>query len=201
MIIKMNYVNKLATEILSEYISKGYVLSSTMSGHQGEVYKVDAYKDNEIVRIRVDKGYSRTETEKKYSFEKAEVVYILVEKFENLNHTLWNGDGEELSYIEFYEVDRYKGIYCDNYSEYNSIREKQDARLYNNNNSKYLNIKSVLKIAKCTDKLLEIVQNTKGYKSVRKSHIKGIESFINVHNKKKYYKIMIDGKTDLIFNL
>ena len=49
MIIKMNYVNKLATEILSEYISKGYVLSSTMSGHQGEVYKVDVYKDNEIV--------------------------------------------------------------------------------------------------------------------------------------------------------
>ena len=41
MIIKMNYVNKLATEILSEYISKGYVLSSTMSGHKGEVYKVD----------------------------------------------------------------------------------------------------------------------------------------------------------------
>ena len=54
MVIKMNYVNRLATELVSDYISKGYVLSSTMSGHQGEIYKVDLCKDNEVVRIRVD---------------------------------------------------------------------------------------------------------------------------------------------------
>ena len=85
MIIKMNYVNKLATEILSDYISKGYVLSSTMSGHQGEIYKVDIRKENTAIRIRVDEGYARTDSEKKYNFEKAEVIYIVVEKFENQN--------------------------------------------------------------------------------------------------------------------
>ena len=200
MIIKMNYVNKLATEVLSEYISKGYVLSPTMAGHQGEVYNVDLYKNNKIVRIRVDKGYSRRESEKKYDFEKPRVIYIIVEKFENQNCTLWNGEGTEIDYIEFYEVeDRYKGVYCDSYSEYNSIREKQYARL--ENSSKYSNTKSVLKIEKFSDKLLEIVQNTKGYKSVRRNQIKGIESFVNVHNKKKYYRVMIDRKDDLIFKL
>lgn len=201
MIIKMNYVNKLATEILSDYILKGYVLSSTMAGHQGEIYKVDLYKDNEVVRIRVDEGYSRKESEKKSIFDKARVVCIIIEKFENENQngTLWNGKGTEINYIEFYEVDRYKGVYCDSYSEYNSIREKQYARL--ENSSKYSNTKSVLKIEKCSDKLLEIVQNTKGYKSVRRNQIKGIESFVNVHNKNKYYRVMIDGKDDLIFKL
>ena len=199
MIIKMNYVNKLATEILSEYISKGYVLSSTMSGHQGEIYKVDIRKENTAIRIRVDEGYSRTDSEKKYNFEKAEVIYIVVEKFENQNGILWNGKGEEITYVEFYKVDHYKGIYCDSNSEYNLIRKKQYTRLANS--SKYSNTKLVLKIEKCTDKLLEIVQNTKGYKSVRRNQIKSIESFVNVHNKNKYYRVMIDGKDDLIFKL
>lgn len=199
MIIKINYVNKLVTEVLSDYISKGYVLSPTMTGHQGEVYKIDLYKNNEVVRIRVDKGYSRTDSEKKYNFEKAEVVYIVVEKFENQNGILWNGKGEELTYVEFYNVDHYKDIYCDSHSEYNLIREKQYTRLANS--SKYSNTKLVLKIEKCTDKLLEIVQNAKGYKSVRKGQIKGVESFVNVHNKRKYYRVTIDGKNDLIFKL
>ena len=199
MIIKMNYVNKLATEILSDYISKGYVLSSTMSGHQGEIYKVDVYKDNEIVRIRVEKGYSRTKTEKKYSFEKAKVVYILVEKFENLNRTLWNGDGEELSYIKFYEVDRYKGVYCDNYAEYTMIKKKQDDRL--KTKSCYVNKKFILKIDKCSDKLLKIVHNQKGYKSVKRNQVKYIESYVNLYRNYKYYRVVIDGKNDLIFNL
>lgn len=63
MIIKMNYVNQLATKLVTDYISKGYVLSSTMSGHQGEIYKVDLCKDNEVARIRVDRGYSKKENE------------------------------------------------------------------------------------------------------------------------------------------
>ena len=199
MIIKMNYVNELVTEVLSDYISKGYVLSPTMTGHQGEVYKVDLYKNNEVVRIRVDEGYSRRESEKKYNFEKARVICIIVEKFENQNCTLWNGTGTEIDYIEFYEVDQRKGVYCDNCDENNAIKEKQDMRL--SNSSKYSNAKTILKINKCNDKLFAIVQSTKGYKSVRKSQIKGIESFVNVHNKNKYYRVMIDGKNDLIFKL
>lgn len=142
MIIKMNYVNELVTEVLSDYISKGYVLSPTMTGHQGEVYKVDLYKNNEVVRIRVDEGYSRRESEKKYNFEKSRVICIIVEKFENQNCTLWNGEGTEIDYIEFYEVDQHKGVYCDNCDENNAIKEKR-----------------------------------------------------------KYYRVMIDGKDDLIYKL
>lgn len=201
MVIKMNYVNQLATELVADYISKGYVLSSTMSGHQGEIYKIDLYKDNEVVRIRVDRGYSRRESEEKSIFDKARVVCIIIEKFENENQngTLWNGKGTEINYIEFYEVDQHKGVYCDNCDENNAIKEKQDMRL--SNSSKYLNTKTILKINKCNNKLFAIVQSTKGYKSVRKGQIKGVESFVNVYNKRKYYRVMIDGKDDLIYKL
>ena len=201
MIIKMNYVNKLATEILSDYISKGYVLSSTMSGHQGEVYKVDLYKNNEVVRIRVDRGYSRKESEEKSIFDKARVVCIIIEKFENenQNETLWNGKGTEINYIEFYEVDYHKGVYCDSYAEYTMIKKKQDDRL--KNKSCYVNQKLILKIDKCSDKLLEIVHNQKGYKSVKRNQVKYIESYVNLYRNYKYYRVVVDGKTNLIFNL
>ena len=199
MIIKMNYVNKLATEILSDYISKGYVLSSTMSGHQGEIYKVDLCKDNEVVRIRVDRGYSRNENENHSFFDRISVVYIIVERFNELKGTLWNGEGEELNYIEFYEVDRHKGVYCDSYSEYTMIKKKQDDRL--KNKSCYVNQKLILKIDKCSDKLLEIVHNQKGYKSVKRNQVKCIESYVNLYRNYKYYRVMIDGKNDLIYKL
>lgn len=199
MIIKMNYVNRLATELVSDYISKGYVLSSTMSGHQGEIYKVDLCKDNEVVRIRVDRGYSRNENENHSFFDRISVVYIIVERFNELKGTLWNGKGEELNYIEFYEVDRHKGVYCDSYSEYTMIKKKQDDRL--KNERCYVNKKLILKIDKCSDKLLEIVHNQKGYKSVKRSQVKCVESYVNLYRNYKYYRVMIDGKNDLIYKL
>ena len=199
MIIKMNYVNRLATELVADYISKGYVLSSTMSGHQGEIYKVDLYKDNEVVRIRVDRGYSRNENENHSFFDRISVVYIIVERFNELKGTLWNGKGEELNYIEFYEVDRHKGVYCDSYSEYTMIKKKQDDRL--KNKSCYVNKKFILKIDKCSDKLLEIVHNQKGYKSVKRNQVKYVESYVSSHDNHKYYRVVVDGKTNLIFNL
>jgi hypothetical protein len=195
----MNYVNRLATELVSDYISKGYVLSSTMSGHQGEIYKVDLYKNNEVVRIRVDRGYSRNENENHSFFDRISVVYIIVERFNELKGTLWNGEGEELNYIEFYEVDRHKGVYCDSYSEYTMIKKKQDDRL--KNKSCYVNQKPILKIDKCSDKLLEIVHNQKGYKSVKRNQVKYVESYVNLYRNYKYYRVMIDGKNDLIYKL
>lgn len=199
MIIKMNYVNLLATELVSDYISKGYVLSSTMSGHQGEIYKVDLYKNNEVVRIRVDRGYSRNENENHSFFDRISVVYIIVERFNELKGTLWNGEGEELNYIEFYEVDSYKNIYCDSCFEYTMIKKKQDDRL--KNERCYVNKKLILKIDKCSDKLLEIVHNQKGYKSVKRNQVKYVESYVNLYRNYKYYRVMIDGKNDLIYKL
>ena len=199
MIIKMNYVNQLATKLVTDYISKGYVLSSTMSGHQGEIYKVDLYKNNEVVRIRVDEGYSRNENENHSFFDRISVVYIIVERFNELKGTLWNGEGEELNYIEFYEVDRHKGVYCDSYSEYTMIKKKQDDRL--KNERCYVNKKLILKIDKCSDKLLEIVHNQKGYKSVKRNQVKYVESYVNLYRNYKHYRVMIDGKNDLIYKL
>ena len=79
------------------------------------------------------------------------------------------------------------------------IKKKQDDRL--KTKSCYVNKKFILKIDKCSDKLLKIVHNQKGYKSVKRNQVKYIESYVNLYRNYKYYRVVIDGKNDLIFNL
>lgn len=48
-------INKRFTEIVAEYIAKGYTFNAgTMSGHQGEIAKVDLTNGEEVLRIVID---------------------------------------------------------------------------------------------------------------------------------------------------
>ena len=55
--MKMKDINKKFTELVSEYIGKGYTINlSTMGGSQGEVGKVDLIKGDHFIRVYVDNG-------------------------------------------------------------------------------------------------------------------------------------------------
>lgn len=201
MIMRLKDISRITTEIAQEYIGRGYYFSNTMSGHQGEIYKVDLTNGEEVIRIVVDDGTTRFKNkDKEYDFEKADVVYILVECFTNekLNRTLWNGKGEEINYFEFYKINRYfcgeDYIVTDCYNEYKEIVKKQNERL---KNKPMTNIDMVALDNKKASRLLKIVNSRKGYKSVRKSQIKGMKTYVNRYNKRKYYYIIIDGKQNL----
>lgn len=194
MIRKMDYINKTMTEIVKQYIDNGYVFSKTMSGHQGEIYKLDLEKNGNVVRFIVNEGRTRKEAEKEYDFEKAEVIFILVEMFENANcnSILWNGKGKELLYIEYYKLNNHRNnniIVFDDYNEYKLAYEKQYNRIENryNTNNKIVNIP-------INSKIMDIVHNKNGCKSVRKSQIKEVYSYINKYSNKKYYTIRIAEK-------
>lgn len=52
--MKFADINKRYTEIVAEYIAKGFTINTaTMSGHQGEIAKIDLTDGSEIVRILV----------------------------------------------------------------------------------------------------------------------------------------------------
>lgn len=56
-VVKMKYadINKRFTEIVAEYLAKGYTINTgTMSGSSGEIAKVDITNGIEIVRITVN---------------------------------------------------------------------------------------------------------------------------------------------------
>ena len=58
--MKFSEINKRFTELTAEYIAKGYTFNaSTMSGHQGEIAKVDLTNGTEIIRIVIDNTRSK----------------------------------------------------------------------------------------------------------------------------------------------
>ena len=53
--MKFRQIEAIYTEKVAEYIAKGYTVNaSTMSGHQGEIAKIDLRKGDEIIRVMLD---------------------------------------------------------------------------------------------------------------------------------------------------
>lgn len=93
-------IEKLFTEKVAQYIADGYTVNATtMSGHQGEVCKLDLRKGNEVVRILVDKRHEGWQ----------EIYYLLVGKSTGtlnggLLDIIWNNRLEEIERHDFYVI-------------------------------------------------------------------------------------------------
>lgn len=57
--MKFAEINKKYTEIVTEYIAKGYAINAgTMSGSQGEIAHIDLTDGKEVIRVIIEKKYS-----------------------------------------------------------------------------------------------------------------------------------------------
>lgn len=197
MILKLKDISEIATRELKFYLDEGYTLSPTMAGSQGEIYKVDLFKDKTVIRIRIENGRSKTK-ENQYIRQYIRACFICVEKFDcDVNKTnwlsaLWNDSGEELFYKEFYEINR--NVYTDSYSDYVSIEDKKHSRVKN----QIINTNIVIPINR---NLLSIINSKKGYKTIKLKDIGRFYSYVNSYG--KFFKIeFLDiKKQDLIFKL
>lgn len=189
-IFKMDYISKTTTEIAKSYIENGFVFSNTMSGHQGELYKVDLYKDNKVVRIRVEEQRSRINKELR-------VICIYVEKFNVLNpymrmHTLWNGKGEEILYLEYYIISRFsrdgEEVLTDDINEVKRIEELRYKRYY----LKRVDYKNVFDNDKARKIALKFVNKQPKCKSIKLNDIK-VEKRITKGN--STFRIIAKNKT------
>lgn len=108
-------INKRFTEIVSEYICKGYTINAaSMSGTQGETAKVDLTNGSEIIRVVVG-SFSE------YDGHSLHGVEITVGKVtdnvkpnspDTFRNTIWNQHLEIISTERFYNVGDYR---CDNF--------------------------------------------------------------------------------------
>ena len=56
--MKAKDIEKIYTAKVAEYLAKGYTINpATMSGHQGEIAKIDLKKGDEIIRILLDRAH------------------------------------------------------------------------------------------------------------------------------------------------
>ena len=97
-------IEKIYTDTIIEYVNKGYrINSSTMSGSQGEIAKVDLTNDKEIIRIMLNHGTNFG--------ERYWVDYIKLTVGRNTDKLrgsymdiIWNEHLEIISEISFYKI-------------------------------------------------------------------------------------------------
>ena len=91
-------IEAIMTAKVAEYITKGYTFSTTtMSGHQGEIAKIDLRKGDEVIRVML-----ATETEWTDNGTREVVIFTIGRSTENviddahpfntMDKTFWNSD-------------------------------------------------------------------------------------------------------------
>lgn len=157
-----NDINAIYTNLVSEYISKGFVINfRIVRGSQGEESKIDLTNDNgkTIYRIWILTEYFDVSDRK---------LMIVIEKFSNCeaSDTLWFGRGEKIFERIFYFITRRRSrnIYVKSKDNFEIIREIQKSR----EDLEYKESCRLIELSDSCKKIaLKIIRKKKGYKTVK----------------------------------
>lgn len=166
-------INKRYTEIVSEYITKGYTINTaSMGGSQGELANIDLTNGTEIIRILVN---SFTDWNSAYGLEGIEIVVgrctdDVIPNDYRYNETIWNDHLDVLSCERIYKVgeDRKNGILYGTIDEANTAIEKRVARYSarNPHPERFVPTKEMMEIA------TRIVREKMGFMRIRAIDVK-----------------------------
>lgn len=109
--MKYAEINKIFTNKVNEYLNKGYIInSSTMSGSQGEIAKIDLTNGEDIIRVMInDCWYGHYNDYSGYEIYVGRAI-----KTEYKIHsygsskTIWNNELIEIFSEKYYKADRYR---------------------------------------------------------------------------------------------
>ena len=106
-------INRRYTEIVAEYMAKGYTINTaTMGGSQGETCKIDLTNGTEIVRVMVDTFSDWRENLEGVEIAIGRVVDKDVKPNDNSDwNTIWNNRLEIISAERFYKIARDANYY------------------------------------------------------------------------------------------
>lgn len=170
--MKYSEINKRYTEIVTEYMNKGYTINTaSMSGSQGEIAKIDLTDGAEIIRILIGSFHE-------YNDWGTEGIEILVGKVtddvkpNSNNHmsTIWNDHLEIIHQERFYQIGTYGTDFYGSKEEAeraNKIRsERWKFRRRNGAEFTQFNSKKAIEIAE------KIIRTKMNYKRINISEIK-----------------------------
>ena len=185
--MKFADINKRYTEIVTEYLSKGYIINTaTMSGSQGEFAKIDLTNGKEIIRVLLDSFHDyRNEVDGFDIIVGKSADKVDVHGNDRLGNTIWNKNLEVIETIRFYELGR--GIGNDYYGTMEEAKEASElryARWYNQKVEKtqYTPSARAMEIAK------QIVREKMGYQRITASEVK-------LTKDKRGYTVSYKGKS------
>lgn len=132
--MKQHDIEAIMTAKVTEYIAKGYVLSpATMSGHQGEIGKVDLHKGTEVIRILLTNEYESCVR----TLGRIDSVMLTVGRVEHKRNdrpfstwnTIWNDKLEVIEQRQFYQIDERADFFTEDFQEYAAMKQVQLKRL------------------------------------------------------------------------
>ena len=139
--MKKHEIEAIFTAKVQEYILKGWrINTTTMSGNQGEIAKIDLTDGNDIIRILLE---SKSEWSREYHNETEAVILTVgrsIEQFQQRPHsnpfdtmfpTLWNNKLEILEQRTFYQINRDDDFFTEDEDEYRAMQEVQMERMMN----------------------------------------------------------------------
>ena len=113
--MKKNDIRTAYTQKVAELLAQGYtIFPDTMSGHQGEIAKVDLTNGSEILRVLLEREYCRHIHDKESFW--GDTIVLTVGRAAadtrvggNFDGTIWNQRLEPIFQIEWAEIGRRRG--------------------------------------------------------------------------------------------
>lgn len=199
--MKHTDIEAIMSAKVAEYITKGYILStSTMSGHQGEIAKVDVKKGNEIIRILLtsesawdDQG---TIQQTKLTVGRAQDKVCSSRPFDTMATTIWNNRLDIIEEMVWYSVDSSADYFSEDKAEILAQHKKQMERWRMREALRYLKNGKDVKGDKAKQIALAFVRKQRGEKRSKVEDIASIRRWYSEQYDGMHYAIkMVSGKT------
>lgn len=139
--MKFESINRRYTEVIAEWLAKGYTINSaTMSGHQGEISKIDLTDGKEIIRITLDTACTNEHIQDEngkqryYHFDMVALIVgratdrVFPHSSNTFGDTIWNNRLEEIYREEFYQIGERNGRHSRWYGTKKEAVAQQDKR-------------------------------------------------------------------------
>lgn len=153
--MKFAEINKRYTEIVAEYLTKGYTINAgTMSGSQGEIAHIDLTDGNSIIRVLVceetelDENYHRIDT-CQIIVGRCTDTEVAINNDDRMGRTIWNNKLDIILCEKYYKLSRYSstGTEYGTKEEAEIVEEKRSQRYEARHTNNHIDL---------TDKHLEL---------------------------------------------
>lgn len=199
--MKYNDINKEYTIKVNQLLAEGYIINSlSMSGHQGEISKIDLVKDDKLLRVMLKEEYQFfPRDDDKYD---GRIVYLRVCEWsrpasESTRRTVWDSEMNIISQTKYYHIDNRNSIpyswYVTDVEEAIRYRKLRLERWANRPcNDKY-EVSFFL-----SDKAKEIgvkyLKNHEGYQRVSRDKIR-VQKVVDTRNNSIRYSVEYNGNS------
>lgn len=199
--IRSYEIEAIMSAKVAEYISQGYILSTTtMSGHQGEVAKVDVKKGNEIIRILLtsESDWDDVGTIHKTTLTVGRALDKIRSShpFDTMATTIWNNRLEVIEERVWYSVDSSADCFSEDKAVILEQHKKQIKRWRVHEATHNLKNSKDVTSDKAKEIVLPFIRQQRGEKRSKAADISSIKrSFADKYDKMHYVVRMLSGKT------